>query len=212
METPPRSKHGTIRSEKTGRSRLEGSHIDVLVGERARFLRFLSRQLGNEADANDLLQQSLLRALKRQGSVRRGEHVVPWFYQILRNVIADHYRQKAKESRRNERLWSEITAKSGSREKPPADWEAALCACFKSLLPTLKPRYGAVLSRIDLNGEDKQAVARDLKIKRATLDVLLHRARHRLRERLEIFCGACSQDGCLLCMCGVREKRPKPKV
>lgn len=103
--------------------------------------------------------------------------MVPWFYRILRNAIADHYRQKAKESRRNERLWAEITAENSSQEKRPSDWEGALCTCFKGLLPTLKPRYEAVLTRIDLNGEDKQAVARDLKIKISTLDVLLHRAR-----------------------------------
>lgn len=79
-------------------------------------------------------------------------------------------------------------------------------------MPTLKPRYEVVLSRIDLKGENKQAVARDLNLKLETLDVLLHRARRRLRERLEIFCGACSQYSCQACICEGRETPPKRKV
>jgi hypothetical protein len=41
---------------------------------------------------------------------------------------------------------------------------------------------------------------------------VLHRARNALRQRLEIFCGACSRDHCLACDCEARELRRRKKV
>ena len=81
------------------------------------------------------------------------------------------------------------------------DANTAVCRCFEGLLPLLKPRYAELLQRIDLNGELKLIVACDLKLSRGALDVALHRARHALRTQLEIFCGACSHDSCLACVC-----------
>jgi len=76
-----------------------------------------------------------------------------------------------------------------------------VCACLRGLLPTLKPRYVELLWRVDLNGESKKTVSRELEIKVATLDVVLHRARSALRQRLQIFCGSCSRESCLACSC-----------
>ena len=84
---------------------------------------------------------------------------------------------------------------------PPKDWNRVVCACFSGLLPGLNPRYANLIRRIDLNGESKAAVGRELKIKVGTLDVALHRARNALRRRLELFCGACSREKCLECFC-----------
>lgn len=63
--------------------------IDAIMSERARFQRFLRARTGSEAEAEDLLQQSLLKALQHGAQLRRWEKAVPWFYRILRNAIAD---------------------------------------------------------------------------------------------------------------------------
>jgi RNA polymerase sigma-70 factor (ECF subfamily) len=168
--------------------------------------------MGNASEADDLLQESLSRALERGHTLRRGERAVAWFYRILRNAITDYYREKQRERGLTDRLWTEIRAAGEDHTPPPADWDAAVCACFRGLLPTLKPRYAQVLRRIDLHGEDKRTVARDLKITLATMDVVLHRARHALRRQLEIFCGACSRESCLACACEVRKVRRARKV
>lgn len=153
------------------------------------------------AEAEDLLQQSLLKALERGGDLRRGESAVSWFYRILRHAVADHYRGRASELRRAERLLGDLRASGDDRTPPPAEWDTAVCACFRGLLPALKPRYAELIRRIELEGESKVAVARELKMKVATMDVVLHRARASLRQRLEVLCGACSREKCLECFC-----------
>jgi len=179
--------------------------IDAILSERARFLRFLAARVGNNATAEDLLQDSLLRAIEQNRKLRRGESAVPWFFRILRNAVADHFRKKGAETRRVEKLLGDLQAREDDVAIPPADWDAAVCACFRGLIPALKPRYAVVIRRVDLRGEPKLEVAHDLKIKRATMDVLLHRARAALRERLEILCGACSRAHCRECFCERRE-------
>ncbi len=179
--------------------------IDAIVSERARFQKFLTARTGSEAETEDLLQQSLLKALQHDAQLRRGEKAVPWFYRILRNAISDHYRQKSSEQRRTDRLWTEMRAAGEDFAAPPKDWNRVVCACFSGLLTGLNPRYAKLIRRIDLNGESKTAVSREMKIRGGTLDVALHRARSSLRRRLELFCGACSREMCLECFCA-REK------
>jgi len=192
--------------EFPGAVTLDAQSVQALVAERGRFHRFIASRVGSATDADDLLQESLLRALQRGDSLRRGERVVAWFYRILRNAIADHFREKQKELHRSERLLTEANVSSESRLTPPADWEVAVCACFEGLLATLKPRYAELLRRIDLRGEKKSGVAASLGLTHATLDVVLHRARYALRNKLEIFCGACSREHCLACACAARNE------
>lgn len=171
------------------------------MAQRGEFHRFLTGRVGSATEAEDLLQQSLLKALQNRDTLRRGERAVAWFYRILRNAVVDHYRQRASERRRADRLWTEMHATGDDVARPPKEWDAAVCECFRGLLPTLRPRYAELIRRFDLNGESKEDVSGELKIKVATLDVALHRARNALRQRLEILCGSCSRESCLACCC-----------
>lgn len=175
--------------------------IDAIVAERARFQWFVASRVGDVALAEDLLQDSLVRALRHGEKLRRGESAVAWFYRILRHAISDHYRNRAAEDRRSERLLADMQARGEDVSEPPPEWDTAVCACFHGLLPSLKPRYAEVIRRVDLNPEPKRKIARDMKLSVATMDVLLYRARQALRKRLELFCGACSREGCLKCFC-----------
>ena len=175
--------------------------IKMILAERERFHRFVSARVGDEATAEDLLQDSLLRALEQSNKLRRGESAVAWFYRILRNSISDHFRKKGGQNRRAEKLLADLHARGEDVAERSADWDVAICACFRGLLPSLKPRYAEVLRRVDLHGEPKVEVGRSLKLNRATMDVLLHRARSALRRQLEVLCGACSREKCIECFC-----------
>lgn len=171
--------------------------VDVLLAKRVEFHRFLAARVG--VDADDLLQQSLLKAWEKRGTLRCGERAVAWFYRILRNAVADHYRQKAIERQRADRVLAEMTANGNAA--PSKVSATVVCACFHELLTVLKPRYAELIRRIDLNGESKKAVSRELKITPGTMDVALHRARYALRKRIQAVCGTCSHGKCLDCFC-----------
>jgi RNA polymerase sigma-70 factor (ECF subfamily) len=95
-----------------------------------------------------------------------------------------------------------------SSEEPALepDDDAALCTCFRELIPTLKPEYAELIERIELSNVEPAQVAASLGIKRNNLNIRRHRARQALRARLEETCRACARHGCLDCDCQKHEK------
>jgi RNA polymerase sigma-70 factor (ECF subfamily) len=172
-----------------------------LLEQQPEFLGFLRRRLGSEAVAEDLLQQSLVRAVERHHSLKNDESVVPWFYRILRHAVIDYYRAHDAETRRDDAYLRELVQVGEDQEPSVDDLKPSVCACLSRLLPTLRPNYAELIRRIDLEGEVPQRIAEELKISLNNLTVRLHRARQALRESLEATCGVCTTHGCLHCTC-----------
>jgi len=182
-------------------------HIDMLVKNKGRFLTFLERRLGSRVDAEDLLQTAYVRALAQADSLRGEEKVVAWFYQILRNLLIDHYRHRAAVDRFQERLAPETEA------APEMDEELfrEVCFCVKDLAEALKPEYREMLLRVELQDEPLQHVAHGLGITADNASVRLHRARRALRDALHVTCGVCAEHRCLDCTCR-SGRRAAPRV
>ena len=175
--------------------------IQRLLEHEFAFRVFLRRRVGDETLAEDLLQQSLIRAVQSHHSVRNDESVVAWFYTIIRHTLIDYYRSKGADARRNEAFLQELTLSGDDTEPPLDEVKATVCTCLHRLLPKLRSNYAELIRRIDLEDESPKCVAEELKISQNNLTVRLHRARQALRASLEQSCGVCSTHGCLNCTC-----------
>lgn len=171
--------------------------VDLLVRSKAQFLRFLESRLGSLADAEDLLQAALLKVVAREDSLRAEDKVVPWFYQILRNLLVDHYRHRTALGR----VKDQVAAETDTTTEMDEELFRATCDCVNDVAATLKPEYGEMIRRVDLGDEPLYQVARILGITPNNASVRLHRARRALREGLRATCGACTEHGCLDCTC-----------
>lgn len=157
----------------------------------------LVRRLGNAADAEDVLQGAILRAIDKAEHLRDQDAVHGWLSRIIASAIADHQRRQASR-RRNE------TALLLQRQDPDPigdDVEAAACECVHVILPAIKAEYAQLIRRIDLEGEDRVAAAAALGLTVNALTVRLHRARGQLRQRLLEMCRSCREDSFLRCSC-----------
>lgn len=159
----------------------------TLLAHRPAFKAFLASRVGNESDAEDLLQNGLVKALQRSGEIKDNEKVVPWFYQVLRNVIVDHVRSRSAAMRRD-KAWTADTVTLGD----DTEAERQLCACFEKMLPAMKPVHAELLRRVELQGESVAKAASALGITANNASVSLHRARAELRTKLMDFCGDCA--------------------
>jgi len=175
--------------------------LQQLLAHESDFRVFVRRRLADDAMAEDVLQQSLMRAVERQHTLQQSENVVGWFYRILRNAIVDLYRSRAAESRKTDTFLQELL--TAGEDKTPAldELRPSVCACLQRLLPNLRPAYAELLQRVDLQGQSLAAVAQELKVTPNNLTVRLHRARQALRSSLEQACGLCTKHGCLNCTC-----------
>lgn len=175
---------------------------DAIVNNLQTFIRFARNRVGNDQLAEDVVQDSLVKALAAEQKPALEEDTVVWFYRILRRSIIDLYRRNDVRSRALERLSEELPETADEAD------EKLLCQCFKRLLPSVPEQYRELLQRIDLDGQDPADVAESLGVTKNNLTVRLHRARKHLRDLLSRNCQACSKHGCLDCTCDEPDDGP----
>jgi RNA polymerase sigma factor (sigma-70 family) len=172
-----------------------------LLEQESAFRAFLRKRLSDDAVTEDLLQQSLMKAVERGHELKKTDSAVSWFYRILRNAVTDYYRSSAADHRKVKGLHQAMIA-AGEDKMPALDEiRSTVCTCLGTLLNEMRPAYAHLLERIDLKEESPAAVAEDLKLTTNNLTVRLHRARQALRAGLEQACGICTKHGCLNCTC-----------
>ena len=138
-------------------------------------------------------------ALEKGGEIRDGESAVAWFYRLLRNALADHWRKRAADRRAIERRARETKE---TADAPDPALEGAVCKCVNGLVPLLKPDFAVLIGKVDLGGEEVASAGRDLGLSAGNARVRLHRARAALRKELARACGTCADHGCMDCSCG----------
>lgn len=191
-------------SASAGRHRtLEGEGDGVamamarLTKGRGRFVAFVRRRVSSDADAEDIVQQGFARAAEKVVELRDGRRVEPWFYRILRRLIADGHARRALRARKLDELAATM------QEATPE--ETASCACALGLLDSLRPDYADILKRVDLDDQSLDQAAAALGITANNAGVRLHRARARLRADVEALCGTpgaeAARQACADCEC-----------
>ena len=174
---------------------MNASAVARLLSHHEKLLAYVRTKISDTDLAADLLQESLLKALRAAPDLQDEDKIVPWFYRILNNAIIDVYRHRQVKAK-------SLDAYAQNQELiPGAEDEVVLCACFRALIPTLKPEYAELIEKLDLVDGDPVQVAGQLGINRNNLKVRRHRARQALRQRLEETCRLCAKHGCLDCTC-----------
>lgn len=169
--------------------------VEPLTRNMQAFVAFARKRVRDPHLAEDVVQESLLKALRAKRKPQPGEDVVAWFYRILRHSLIDVYRRTGAREHALERFKAELP------DEIDAGAERVICQCVKRLLPELPASYRDLLHAVDLNGQSLKEAAVELGISANNLNVRLHRARQRLRKELERSCGVCSTHGCLNCSC-----------
>ena len=165
----------------------------VLERYRARIERHVRSLVRDRNEAEDLTQETLLRAHEQLGGLRQPEALGVWLYRIATSVCYDHLR-KARLAPADEQPATEegerpeeLVPDGGPGLEQLAD-NAAMSACGERLLETLPDRYRAVLLLHDLQGLTTVEMARLLRCTPGSIKIRLHRARERFREALQREC------------------------
>ena len=166
-----------------------------LFDARGQFLGYIQKRIKDPELAEDILQDSLLRAIRAAPELRDEERLIPWFYRVLQNAIVDTYRRRGVEQ-------AHVIVVDVPEVAAEAEDDSELCACFERLIPTLKTEYADLIHAVELGNESPDQTATRLGITANNLKVRRHRARQALRRKLEETCRTCADHGCLDCTCG----------
>lgn len=167
----------------------------ILATERARFVGFLEKRVGSRAAAEEILQDSLLKAIEKAGGIRDEERAVAWFYRVLRNAVSDWRAARGAERAREGGDAAELA------DDLAAEAERELCQCVLSLAATLKPEYAEALRLVDVEELPIAELAASAGVTANNARVRLHRAREALRRSVELTCRTCAEHGCVDCTC-----------
>ena len=178
----------------------DGAVRTAIVGSYDRLRNYLQKRFSSPADAEEVLQAFVLRALERSADIRDAESVRGWLSRVLASTIADFHRRTLRNKSREVPLPAGLSDRVAADQD--ADSESVICECLYAHLPLLKMEHADVIRRIDLAGEPRELVAADLGVTVNNLTVRLYRARQALKGHLEDKCVVCREDSFLECRCG----------
>ena len=161
------------------------------------FLLFVSRRIQNIDEAEDILQDFYLKAIRNARTIKDPGALKGWLAQVLRRTLVDYYRRSSVRKAALQRL--EVLEGSAMRIDDDAD--RAVCNCLYRILPAMPAEYSQLIWQVDLLGQSRSKVAKRLGISPNNLGVRLHRARRALRGALMRFCTTCPTHGFLNCAC-----------
>lgn len=150
----------------------------LLEAVRPRVYRWALIQTGSPDDAEDIVQEVLLRAARALASFNHEARITTWLHAIVRSTTADGRRTR---KRREALLRQRSSPDEVTRQPDPA---GALLDVVRGSLGTLPARQREVFDLIDLQGYTPAEAAAMLGMNGTTVRVHLLRARRRLRERI----------------------------
>ena len=144
--------------------------------------RFVARRVPGP-DADDVLQDSLLRIHRGVGSLRSADQLAPRVYRVARSAIVDHFRRARPSAGTDDEA-----APDDLPEEPSAEVRELLAACVAPFLEQIPPDQAAALRLTDLGAMTQAEAAARLGVPLATLKARVQRGRRRLRREFEECC------------------------
>lgn len=178
---------------------------DVFLQDlRRQMLRFATMQLSDSHLADDVVQEALMGAFKGTQAFRGQAAIKTWVFAILKNKIADALRQKHRSSEASALLheneehedYSEAFRPNGHWQPAsrPAAWshpqealdQTQFWLVFELCLEQLPDKQGRAFMMREFVEMSTEEICQEMHVSLSNLNVLLHRARMRLRECLTI--------------------------
>ncbi|MFA5914443.1 MAG: sigma-70 family RNA polymerase sigma factor [Burkholderiales bacterium] len=148
-------------------------------GNEAELRGWLRRRIGNGADAEDLLQEVFIKAMRQGERFCAIVDARAWLFEVARNALADRLRL----ARDTVELPEDLSAET--EEAAAVD---SLAACLPRVLTELNPEDREAITLCDLEGLPQEEYARRKGLSLPGAKSRVQRARKRLRARLTEVC------------------------
>lgn len=160
-----------------------------------RIFRYIFSMVRDTTEAEDLTQDTLLRAYQSRGSLRNEGAQLAWLYRIATHVCLDRLRQYARRAPKESQTdLDEIDiAEPDTPSLQKSLEQGEMSECVQSYINRLSDSYRAVILLHDIHELTGWEIAQLLDESLATIKIRLHRARRKLAISLGGGCNF-SQD------------------
>src|SRR6201994_4187609 len=159
---------------------LDASVRDAVLGAVPSLRAFAISLSGNVDRADDLVQETLLRAMANINSFQPGTNMSAWLFTILRNLFRSEYRKRRREVEDTDGSYAE-TLKSHPEQHSRVEFEE-----FRTALSKLPPDQREALILVGASGFSYEEAAAICDCAVGTIKSRVNRARTRLAELMAI--------------------------
>jgi RNA polymerase sigma-70 factor (ECF subfamily) len=137
-------------------------------------------------DANDLVQETMLKALKNEDKFEKGTNLSGWLYTIMRNIFINNYRRMVKsqtfvDDTENQFYINNIKNATSNRGEANMVMQEINTA-VEELSDNLKVPF-----LLSYRGYKYEEIAQQLAIPLGTVKIRIHTARQKLKEKLKVY-------------------------
>ncbi len=159
-------------------ARRDSSEAGAWQKHRSELYRFVLKRVQDEASAEDIVHDVLVKAYARQQMLKESSKLRSWLYQITRNAIVDHYRSQ----RPAQEVPDDLVREDTGEEDGHAQEE--LAHCLVPLLDELPDLYRQALRMAEFEGATQREVASQLGLSLSGAKSRVQRGRKMLLEVL----------------------------
>jgi len=138
---------------------------------------FARRFYSNQSDADDLVQETVAKALANLDKFEQGTALKSWLFTIMRNIFCSRFAVARREAPGAEQCISDLRT-----SEPNQHW-IVLTKEVESSCRDMPDHFRTVLKRIVIDGKSYEDVAGELGCAVGTVKSRLNRARHQLIDR-----------------------------
>jgi RNA polymerase sigma-70 factor (ECF subfamily) len=156
----------------------------VVTMHHAEIFRYLRRVIGRGGDADDLSQETFLRAYRAYRSLPRDANVRAWLFSIATNLAKNHFRSET----RRRRAYGEVRA--STREAVDFAPEAVLVsretgALVEGIVGRLPLKQRLAFTQRKIHGLDYEAIGRSLGCSAESARAHVFQALRKIRQGLD---------------------------
>lgn len=196
MAKPPPNLRDATDQEVVAQARLgrEAAYRELVRRYERPIFSLIYRMVRDRELAEDLAQETFVKALKAVGTYRPEYKFSSWIFKIANNVAIDHLRRRELATLSIEGSPHAVTPDAmeatalqiGGRLPGPLEQLEAreLGGAIEEAIGQLRPEYRACILLRHVEGRPYEEIAEMLDLPLGTVKTYIHRARHELREAL----------------------------
>jgi len=188
---PRRSDQEVVIQARAGR---EAAYRELIRRYERPVFALLFRMVRNREQAEDLSQETFVKALNAIESYRPEFKFSSWIFKIANNAAIDHLRRRELETlsldgsphAETPEAMQATALQIGARQESPLDEVEAreLGGSIEEAIARLRPEYRSCILLRHVEGRSYEEIAEILSLPLGTVKTYIHRARHELRLAL----------------------------
>jgi RNA polymerase sigma-70 factor (ECF subfamily) len=140
----------------------------------------------NSEDANDLVQETMLKAFKNEDKFQTGTNLSGWLYTIMRNIFINNYRRMVKSNTfvdDTDNQYYINSSRNSSQNRGEGNIAMKeISSAIERLNENLKTPF-----MMSFEGYKYEEIAQKLAIPLGTVKIRIHTARQKLKNQLQVY-------------------------